>query len=84
MIPKNRIPIAVSSKNRPMKTVRPKAIAPYTEHFFLLRRMIVNTNAKGLGKECLGHTIKLPKQASNRRILLEQHALRLGPQGFRH
>ena len=42
MIPKYRIPTAVSSRNRPMKTVSPKAIAPYTEHFFRIRRMTRN------------------------------------------
>ena len=44
MIPQYRIPTAVSSRNRPMKTVSPKAIAPYTEHFFRIRRMTVNAN----------------------------------------
>ena len=44
MIPKYRIPIAVSSRNRPMKTVSPKAIAPYTGHFFRIRRRAANAN----------------------------------------
>lgn len=44
MIPKYRIPTAASSRNRPMKTVSPKAIAPYTEHFFRIKRMTVNAN----------------------------------------
>ena len=44
MIPKYRIPTAVSSRNRPMKTVSPKAIAPYTEHFFRDKRMTVKAN----------------------------------------
>ena len=42
MIPKYRIPTAVSSRNRPIKTVSPKATAPYTEHFFRIRRMTRN------------------------------------------
>ena len=42
MIPQYRIPTIVSSRNRPMKTVSPKAIAPYTEHFFRIRRMTRN------------------------------------------
>ena len=27
-----------------MKTVRPKAVAPYTEHLFRIRRITVNAN----------------------------------------
>ncbi len=44
IIPKYRIPTAVSSRNRPMKTVSPKAIAPYTEHFFRTTRITVNAD----------------------------------------
>ena len=44
MIPKYRIPTAVSNRNRTTKTVRPKAIAPYTEYFFRIRRITVNAN----------------------------------------
>ena len=44
VIPKDRITTAASSRNRPMKTVRPKAIAPYAEHFFRTKRITVNAN----------------------------------------
>ena len=44
VIPKYRITTTASSRNRPMKTVRPKAIAPYTEHFFRIRKITVNAN----------------------------------------
>ena len=44
VIPKYRITTAASSRNRPMKTVRPKAIAPYIEHLFRIRRITVNAN----------------------------------------
>ena len=42
--PRYRIPTAVSSRNRPIKTVKPQATAPYTEHFFRISRMTVNAN----------------------------------------
>ena len=44
IIPQYRIPTAVSSKNRPMKTVSPNAIAQYTNHFLRIRRIIVTAN----------------------------------------
>ena len=44
VIPRYRIKTVVTSKNRPMKTVRHKAIAPYTEHFFRIRGITVNVN----------------------------------------
>ena len=44
MSPKYRITTAVSSRNRATKTVKPQAIAPYTEHFFRIRRKTVNAN----------------------------------------
>ena len=44
VIPRYRITTAASSTNRPTKTVRPIATAPYTEHFFRIRRITVNAN----------------------------------------
>ena len=44
VIPRYRITTAASSTNRPTKTVRPIATAPYTGHFFRIRRITVNAN----------------------------------------
>ena len=61
--PQYRITTAVSSKSRPTYNTIPKAIAPYTEHFFLkARNTIIPNDTTSITAQCvLGTRIKIPR-----------------------